>query len=296
LIRDKSLYTNYKQYLASEEKKQEQDKGSQSEFEHFGKHLPSFLKKALKIDEKPVTEKVPEGAGKAMAEIAKVNDSQFVSEIIYIHSKLMIVDDRLIICGSANINDRSMCGDRDSELAIVVEDQKMIDSVMDGKPYKVGRLAHALRCKIFREHSGLDTESQMSFLCKLPAYRRAPSSAGNPTIEQRIQAMVQDPLSSQFWDFWTGTAKSNTDIFREVFKCVPDDNIRNWTQYKNFFPKSSEVLSGHIAMKAPIDQIREKLFSVHGHLVQFPTDFLSEEALKAEKFSVESVTPEDVFT
>lgn len=34
----------------------------------------------------------------------------------------MIVDDRFMIIGSANINDRSLLGSRDSELAIVVED------------------------------------------------------------------------------------------------------------------------------------------------------------------------------
>ena len=39
-----------------------------------------------------------------------------VTELVYIHSKLMIVDDRLVICGSANINDRSMLGSRDSEV------------------------------------------------------------------------------------------------------------------------------------------------------------------------------------
>lgn len=43
-----------------------------------------------------------------------------VTEIIYVHSKLMIVDDKRAIIGSANINDRSLCGDRDSELAIVI--------------------------------------------------------------------------------------------------------------------------------------------------------------------------------
>lgn len=37
-----------------------------------------------------------------------------VTEIIYIHSKLMIVDDKYVIIGSANINDRSLLGDRDS--------------------------------------------------------------------------------------------------------------------------------------------------------------------------------------
>lgn len=44
-----------------------------------------------------------------------------VSELIYVHSKLMIVDDMVAIIGSANINDRSLLGNRDSELAIVVQ-------------------------------------------------------------------------------------------------------------------------------------------------------------------------------
>lgn len=41
-----------------------------------------------------------------------------MTEILYIHSKLMIVDDRNVIIGSANINDRSLKGPRDSEIAV----------------------------------------------------------------------------------------------------------------------------------------------------------------------------------
>lgn len=41
--------------------------------------------------------------------------------MIYIHSKMMIVDDQQVIVGSANINDRSMLGDRDCELALLFE-------------------------------------------------------------------------------------------------------------------------------------------------------------------------------
>eukprot|EP01063_Lacrimia_lanifica_P033653 TRINITY_DN6044_c0_g1_i1.p1 TRINITY_DN6044_c0_g1~~TRINITY_DN6044_c0_g1_i1.p1 ORF type:complete len:883 (+),score=219.95 TRINITY_DN6044_c0_g1_i1:1-2649(+) len=37
---------------------------------------------------------------------------------IYVHSKLIIVDDRLFIVGSCNVNDRSMAGDRDTEIAV----------------------------------------------------------------------------------------------------------------------------------------------------------------------------------
>ena len=39
----------------------------------------------------------------------------------------MIVDDRLAIIGSANINERSQKGDRDSELAAVIRDTDMMD-------------------------------------------------------------------------------------------------------------------------------------------------------------------------
>lgn len=44
-----------------------------------------------------------------------------ITELIYVHSKLIIVDDKIAICGSANINDRSMIGKRDSEIAVLIE-------------------------------------------------------------------------------------------------------------------------------------------------------------------------------
>ncbi len=75
---------------------------------------------------------------------------KLVQEIIYVHSKLMIVDDKYIICGSANINDRSLLGTRDSELAAVVHDTEFIDSVQNGKPVKVGKYGFSLRKKIFK--------------------------------------------------------------------------------------------------------------------------------------------------
>lgn len=43
-----------------------------------------------------------------------------ITELIYVHSKLIIIDDNTVICGSANINDRSMIASRDSEIAIII--------------------------------------------------------------------------------------------------------------------------------------------------------------------------------
>ena len=53
------------------------------------------------------------------------------SQQVYIHGKVCIVDDRLAIIGSANINERSQRGDRDSELAAIIRDTDMIDGQVD---------------------------------------------------------------------------------------------------------------------------------------------------------------------
>jgi len=58
---------------------------------------------------------------------AKLRGNVLTSEQVYIHAKICIVDDRLAIIGSANINERSQRGDRDSELAAVIRDTDMID-------------------------------------------------------------------------------------------------------------------------------------------------------------------------
>lgn len=84
-----------------------------------------------------------------------------VTEQLYIHAKCMVVDDRIAIIGSANINERSMLGNRDSECAAVVRDTDMVESRMNGVPYKVGRFPHTLRMRLMREHLGLDVDEIM---------------------------------------------------------------------------------------------------------------------------------------
>jgi phospholipase D1/2 len=85
----------------------------------------------------------------------------FVTEQLYIHAKVIIVDDRIALIGSANINERSQLGTRDSETAAVVRDTDMIWSTMGGEPYLVGRFAHTLRMRLMREHLGVDVDGIM---------------------------------------------------------------------------------------------------------------------------------------
>lgn len=81
------------------------------------------------------------------------------TEQLYIHAKCMVVDDRSVIIGSANINERSMLGARDSEVCAVVTDTRMIPSFMGGQPYDVGEFPHTLRKRLMREHLGIDVDA-----------------------------------------------------------------------------------------------------------------------------------------
>ncbi|KAL6842247.1 hypothetical protein ACP4OV_027895 [Aristida adscensionis] len=71
--------------------------------------------------------------------------------MIYVHSKMMIVDDEYIIVGSANINQRSMDGARDSEIAM--------GSYQPGHLSTGGKLArgqiHGFRMSLWYEHLGM---------------------------------------------------------------------------------------------------------------------------------------------
>lgn len=72
---------------------------------------------------------------------------------IYVHSKLMIVDDCLAVIGSPNVSRRSQTSD--SELAVAVVDADVVASTMDGVPASVCRFAKDLRLALWSEHLGL---------------------------------------------------------------------------------------------------------------------------------------------
>ncbi|KAF8916964.1 hypothetical protein CPB85DRAFT_1453067 [Mucidula mucida] len=109
------------------------------------------------------------------------------TEQVYIHGKVCIVDDRLAIIGSANINERSQRGDRDSELAAVIRDTDMIDCTMAGKPFKVGRFAHTLRVRLMKEHAGIDVDASYEddLMAHDPAKPEDEQEPWDPDAEQK---------------------------------------------------------------------------------------------------------------
>lgn len=79
----------------------------------------------------------------------RMPDGTPVTEQIYIHSKVMIVDDDVALIGSANINDRSMLGSRDSEMAVVIEDTCKVKTKINNVETLVSEFAHMLRLRTF---------------------------------------------------------------------------------------------------------------------------------------------------
>lgn len=121
---------------------------------------------------------------------AKMRGDVLTTEQVYIHAKVCIVDDRLAIIGSANINERSQRGDRDSEIAAIIRDTDLIECTMAGKPFKVGRFAHSLRIRLMREHLGIDVDG-LDSEDNMPSEPRQATPtqdqpAWDPDAEQRV--------------------------------------------------------------------------------------------------------------
>ncbi|CAL1290284.1 unnamed protein product [Larinioides sclopetarius] len=193
-----------------------------------------------------------------------LND-KLVSELVYVHGKLLIADDRTVIIGSANINDRSMLGNRDSEICLIVEDVDFEKAVMNGKPYEAGRFACSLRRTLFREHLGLVDK-------------------GNQTVD------IRDPVCESFYkEVWIKTAALNTSIYEKVFRCIPSDEVHTFSELKEYLSKPSLAISDPEAAMSLLSGTR-------GHLVLMPFFFLCNENLTPSAGTKESLMPVCLWT
>ena len=186
-----------------------------------------------------------------------------VTELIYIHSKLLIVDDEKVLIGSANINDRSMKGNRDSEFAVIMEENKNNESIMDGNKFMASNYALTLRKHLMAEHLGLNDNDEI----------------------------LNDPLSDNLWNLIKIRANTNTKVYREVFNCFPDDTFRNYTDLGN-----RKIIKN----KEDEEQLKElydsKIKNIVGHIVEYPTQFLINEKIEISVLSKENLIPEKNFT
>ncbi|KAJ0059938.1 hypothetical protein NL108_015863 [Boleophthalmus pectinirostris] len=190
-------------------------------------------------------------------------EGKLVTELIYVHSKMLIADDNTVIIGSANINDRSMLGKRDSEVAVIVEDSETTDSVMDGAPYQAGKYALSLRLECFRTILGANADSSID---------------------------VSDPISDTFYkEVWMSICARNATIYQKVFRCLPSSDVRSITELESFLSKPG-------LEKEDPTRAREELKKIRGFAVQFPLQFLAEQNLLPPIGSKEAMVPMEVWT
>ncbi|KAL6704028.1 hypothetical protein ACN47E_008792 [Coniothyrium glycines] len=250
----------------------------------------SIADDAMLTDKKPSTE---EWEGDPEEE-----KQHFFQEELYIHAKLCIIDEKYVICGSSNINDRSQLGFHDSELSIVLQDKYEIDIEMDGKPYKAARLAHELRSNLWREHLGLLPPQALDG-SEDPNAQPPGEDSPNDALPGPEADFVSDPLSPKLWAEWCQRAETNTEIFRSLFHADPDDNILTFSDYDSFTPNpkaDKDHKQGHLYdMVRPVKEIRAELDKIKGHLVWMQLKFLEQENMAERGLAVNSFT-ESVYT
>ncbi|XP_062605335.1 phospholipase D1-like [Saccostrea cucullata] len=187
--------------------------------------------------------------------------SKPVSELVYVHSKLFIADDDTVIIGSANINDRSLLGDRDSEIAVMVQDIHKKETKFAGIPHLVGRFATSLRKSLFSEHMGIPE--------------------GDPVLD--------DPVCDSFYkSVFLRRATVNTSVFQKVFNCIPSDLVLSFTELNQL---SSEKT---LAETNP-EQARNELKKIQGHVVLLPLHFMEHESSLIPSVGMEMFLPVDVW-
>jgi phospholipase D1/2 len=169
-----------------------------------------------------------------------------VSEQIYVHSKFMIVDDRDVIIGSANINDRSMTGDRDSELCVHIQTQpsKLVFGKMNGVTVEVSPFARDLRIFVWKTLLG---------------------------IHENEKKLLKDPISNKLFNgIWKKTAIDNTLIYtflekERIIAPTPFSIRRSDQHVENFEFKYTEQ------NVRTFEEYKEQL---RGFLVSYAFDFL----------------------
>lgn len=190
-----------------------------------------------------------------------------ITELIYVHSKLMIIDDKTVICGSANINDRSLIGKRDSEVCVVITDEVYGEGRMNGDSFPAGLYASRLRKFLFKEHLGLL----------------------DPRPERHL-VDVTDPIIDGFYNgIWRRTSYRNTRIYDEVFKCIPTDHVKTFAELKSYVESPK-------LCKTDVPLAEEEIAKIEGFLVDLPLEFLKNEVLTPPTTSKEGIMPTSLWT
>jgi phosphatidylserine/phosphatidylglycerophosphate/cardiolipin synthase-like enzyme len=170
----------------------------------------------------------------------------------YIHSKMLIVDDKIAIIGSANVNDRSMCGSRDSEICAVVQ-QMPNQSVESSASIK------RFRMRLWNRYCGLPLDSTESQNAASFAAELARICLANTSIYEKASCFCM-PCNSitnmlNYTRFAT-EASMKRDRYPDTAKAELSDVIGFLVMFPVHFLKEDTTLTPRYVPKfADIDKI-----------------------------------------
>ena len=125
----------------------------------------------------------------------------------------MFVDDLYALFGSANINDRSQLGDRDSELAAIITDDTKIKVKLDGRnEVDCGKAVHTLRRGLWEKIFGLKSTN-----------RKAASLA----------SVLDQPAAPATWKAIQEQASKNARAYDQSFWYIPRSGAHPDVQTKD---------------------------------------------------------------
>ena len=161
---------------------------------------------------------------------------------MYIHAKLLIVDDLTCCIGSANINDRSLIGDRDSECNILLKDTNEAPaarSQFGGRPAKVppGANVRAFRLRCMNQHLGLERgdETMLDPLTKEAHSKWDDAARHNAKVRPRASMLLVEtsraPGGARVGNGVSGFQLSARTVFTTTFIWVIQWGICNWYTY-----------------------------------------------------------------
>ncbi|WP_169734413.1 phospholipase [Deefgea rivuli] len=146
-------------------------------------------------------------------------NGQPVTEQIYVHSKLLIADDQAAVLGSANINDRSMLGDRDSELTVLITSRNSVKVPLAGPMQSVAKEVHELRVALWKKHFGAGTP-------------------GRQATELLSDAILKSPGLPSTWKAIQNQASKNATIYNNSFWYIPRSEAHLEIQRKEVADKA----------------------------------------------------------
>lgn len=111
------------------------------------------------------------------------------------------------------------------------QDQEFEDGRMNNIPFPCGKFASSLRKQLFREHLGL--------------------------LNTKEDINIDDAIIKSFYkDVWCARSKQNTEIYEEVFHCIPTDKVVNSAILKQYQEKVPLPISDPLLAQEMVDSIK----------------------------------------